>query len=73
MPILPNLGDIPQAQFDRIVAAFPGTTAQEKTDAYKDWLLNRLLDIVESVEANRARLAIKASLPARRPDPVMFP
>jgi hypothetical protein len=70
MPLLPNLGDIPQAQFDKIVAAFPGTTAAEKTQSYKDWLTNRLLDQVEAAEMQKARIAIAATLPTRPPDPV---
>lgn len=69
MPVLPNLGDIPQAQFDRIVAAFPGTTSAEKTQSYQDWLTNRILDQVTTVEMNRAAAAISSSLPARRPEP----
>ena len=70
MPLLPNLGDIPQAQFDRIVAAFPGTTAAEKTASYQAWLTNRIIEQVEAVEADKARRAIRASLPPRVPEPV---
>jgi hypothetical protein len=69
MPLLPNLGDIPQAQFDRIVAAFPGATNAEKTQAYKDWLTNRLIDRVSVVEQTRLSHQVESSLPARRPEP----
>lgn len=72
MPILPNLGDIPQDQFDRIVNAFPGATTAEKTNAYKAWLTNSLIDVVTSVEGYRARKAIESSLPARVPEPNFF-
>lgn len=76
MPVLPNLGDIPQAQFDRIVAAFPGTTGAEKTSAYQAWLTNNLIEFVEKKEqaAIHAEMqvvwqsrmdALRASLPAR--------
>lgn len=81
MPVLPNLPDIPQVQFDRIVASFPGTTNAEKVQAYQDWLTNRLLDRVEVAETTiitRATEAqksaaienIRSTLPARRPEPV---
>lgn len=73
MPQLPSLGDIPQDQFDRIVSSFPGVTAAEKTEAYKNWAINLLIDHVESVEGHRAILLIRSSLPARRPEPNMFP
>jgi len=70
MPILPNLGDLPQAQFDKIVASFPGATLAEKSDAYKAWLTNRILDRVEEREQWLAQQAIKASLPVRPADPI---
>lgn len=73
MPLLPNLPDIPQAQFDRIVAAFPGATAAEKSQSYQNWLTNRILEIVESVEGHRAMMAIRSSLPARQTEPNFFP
>ena len=73
MPQLPSLGDIPQAQFDKIVAAFPGATLGEKSDAFKAWYMNRILDRVEEVEQYRAQAAIKASLPARPPEPGLPP
>ena len=69
MPELPSLGNIPQAQFDRIVASFPGTTNAEKAQAYIDFSINNLIDRAERVEMSRSRRAIVASLPARRPDP----
>lgn len=68
MPDLPAM-TLPQDQFDRVVASFPGTTTAEKSAAYKDWLTNRLIDRVETVEMNHAVNAITASLPARRPEP----
>lgn len=52
MPNLPTL-TVSQAHFDRIVAAFPGDTATEKTAAYQAWLTNHLIDRVEQVEAKR--------------------
>lgn len=69
MPLLPNLGDIPQAQFDQIVAAFPGATQAEKAQAYRDWLTNRIIDRVQEVKSVQANQAILASLPARPPEP----
>jgi len=70
MPDLPTL-TLPQDQFDRVVAAFPGATTADKAAAYKDWLTNRLIERVGNVEAQRAVEAIMASLPARRPEPTM--
>lgn len=69
MPLLPNLGDIPQAQFDRIVEAFPGATQAEKSQAYKDWLTNRVVDRVEEYQQLVAQKNIKSQLPARPADP----
>jgi hypothetical protein len=69
MPQLPNLGDIPQAQFDRIVNAFPGETATEKSQAYRDWLLNRLIDRVAENEMRKAQFYIYSQLPPRPIDP----
>lgn len=69
MPELPSLGNLPQVQFDKIVASFPGATLAEKAQAYKDWSVNRLIDRVEQVEFYRAQAAIQSSLPARPPEP----
>lgn len=69
MPDLPTLTGLPQAQFDRIVAAFPGATNAEKVQAYKDWLTNRIIDRVGNVEAAKAYAALESSLPARKPEP----
>lgn len=79
MPTLPTL-TVTQAHYDRIVAAFPGATATDKSVAYQAWLTNNLIDMVESVEAakidadaevlRRAKLdALVASLPPRQPFP----
>lgn len=68
MPTLPT-PDLPQDQFDRVVAAFPGATDEEKAAAYEDWLINRLIERVGSVEGMRGRMAIEATLPSLRPEP----
>ena len=79
MPDLPTL-TVSQAHFDRLVAAFPGTTGAEKAAAYKAWLTNRLIERVRAVESKRideeanamkiAELeALDASLPAPAPEP----
>lgn len=70
MPDLPTITGVPQAQFDRIVSAFPGDTAAEKAQSYKNWLINRVLDQVERVEMYRAQSAIRTSLPQRQPEPI---
>lgn len=61
MPLLPNLGDIPQEQFDRIVAAFPGATGAEKAAAYRRWLTNRLIERVRQSEMARIEAAADAA------------
>lgn len=78
MPNLPAL-DVPQAQYDRLVAAFPGTTPAEKAAAYRAWLTNRLIDYVLAREAVGVEVELQAirearvkqirdSLPARTPE-----
>jgi hypothetical protein len=80
MPTLPGL-DVTQAQYDRIVAAFPGATLAEKAANYKAWLSNNLIDEVERAEARKiedaanldkqAKLnALRESLPPRLAYPV---
>jgi len=69
MPDLPGLTGLTQAQFDRVVAAFPGATAAEKTASYKAWLTNRVINQVVEVETQRAVAGIKASLPPMQPEP----
>ena len=75
MPDLPAL-TLSQAHYDRVVAAFPGTTLAAKAAAYKAWLTGNLIDYAALTEARRideaanaskaARLAaLAASLPAR--------
>lgn len=77
MPDLPTV-TLPQAHFDRVVAAFPGTTLAEKAAAYQAWLINHLIDRVATVEARRIQqshaaaaqaemTAVYASLPAKLP------
>lgn len=77
MPDLPPL-TLSQAHFDRVVAAFPGTTLAEKSANYKAWLTGQLIDYVFGVEMRvlRAQAEIqtqqkiadlKASLPERPP------
>ena len=79
MPELPTI-TVSQAHFDRIVAAFPGVTGQEKVAAYNAWLINHLIDVVEasesraveqivSAERDKRMAAIRASLPQRQPYP----
>jgi len=68
MPDLPTL-TLPQDQFDRVVAAFPGATNADKAAAYKDWLTNRVIERVGFVEAQKATQAVWATLPPRRPEP----
>jgi bifunctional pyridoxal-dependent enzyme with beta-cystathionase and maltose regulon repressor activities len=69
VPLLPNLGDIPQAQYDLIVQAFPGATAAEKQQNYLNWLTCRILDRVEEFQQLKAQKAIHSQLPARPTDP----
>jgi len=71
MPDLPAVKNVPQAQFDKIVACFPGATMQEKSDAFIAWQINRILDYVEEVEQRKAQAAIHASLPQRPVDPTI--
>lgn len=66
MPLLPNLGDIPEAQFNRIVAAFPGATMADKAAAYRRWLTNRLIERVEQAEFRRIDRATMARRDAIR-------
>lgn len=81
MPDLPVLS-LTQEHFDRVVAAFPGTTAEEKVDAYRQWLVNRLIERVQAVEIARlddqfrtarqqAMIDIIDSLPPRVEEPVL--
>jgi len=68
MPDLPGITGLTQAQYDRVLSAVPGATLAEKATNYKNWQLNRVLDLVEESEMLRARETIRASLPARPPD-----
>jgi len=79
MPDLPTL-TVSQAHADRIVAAFPGNTLAEKAQSYRHWLINRLIERVQLVEARRLDEAaaeskavalnnLVASLPPREPEP----
>jgi uncharacterized protein (DUF1499 family) len=79
MPTLPTLSPT-QTQFDRIVAAFPGSTLADKQANYLAWLTNNLIDFVRDVESaavdqeiNTLRAqrlaAVDASLPPRLPFP----
>jgi hypothetical protein len=59
MPSLPNLPDITDiAKWNRILAAFPGETASEKSDAYKAWLKASLIDYVMRKEQDAATAAV---------------
>lgn len=82
MPDLPTL-TLSQAHFDRVVAAFPGTTMAQKAMAYKAWLTNHLISQVEQSEQSRiaqelleqrlaAEQAVRDSLPPRQPYPPTF-
>lgn len=79
MPTLPGL-DLSQAHYDRVVAAFPGSTLAEKAAAYRAWLANKLieevmrieglaLDVELGAEKTRRWKAIEASLPPRQAYP----
>lgn len=79
MPDLPAL-TLSQAHYDRVVAAFPGTTLAAKAAAYKAWLTGNLIDYVHATEARRIDeaantakatelAALAASLPPRPPYP----
>ena len=68
MPDLPGITGLTQAQYDRVLSAVPGATLAEKAQNYKNWQLNRVLDLVESSEMSRAQASIRASLPARPAD-----
>jgi hypothetical protein len=81
MPDLPTL-TVSQAHFDRLVQAFPGETMLDKADAYKAWLINRLIERVETVESIKIDMAAQQaksealatmheSLPDRVPEPAM--
>lgn len=83
MPDLPAL-TLSQAHFDRVVAAFPGTTLTDKASAYKAWLTGQVIDFVGAVEGQKleqkfaadkqaAMDALAASLPPRPqfPPPVV--
>lgn len=61
MPTLPTL-EVTQSQFDILVAAFPGTTAAEKTASYRAWLVNQLIDFVETTKAEQLREDANASV-----------
>lgn len=80
MPTLPTL-TVTQNQYDRIVAAFPGTTLGEKAADYNAWLTGNLIDFVRQAEINVidvetnalkiTRMAeVEASLPPRPQFPV---
>ena len=69
MPQLPSLGDLPQGQYDLIVETFPGPSAAEKQQQFKDWYTNRLLDRVEEWQQRKAQANIRSSLPARKNEP----
>lgn len=81
MPTLPAI-TLSQSHYNRVVAAFPGSTAEEKAAAYVAWTQNRLIDRVEQVESNKideqasaakasAMAALAASLPPRQHEPEM--
>lgn len=69
MPELPSLGNLPQGQFDLIVETFPGPSLAEKSQQYKDWCTNRLIERVQEFQMLKAQKAINSSLPAPRPEP----
>lgn len=81
MPDLPTL-TLSQAHYDRVVAAFPGTTLAEKAANYRNWLTNNLIDFVEVTEVRAiedtynaqktAKIdALRAGLlPIRQPFPI---
>jgi hypothetical protein len=75
MPDLPPL-TLSQAHYDRVVAAFPGSTLAEKANNYKAWLTGQLIDYVFTIEMTAMRRSldiqaqtkaaeIQASLPSR--------
>jgi hypothetical protein len=79
MPDLPTI-TVSQEHFDRLVEVFPGATLAAKADAYKRWLINRLIERVQAVESQRitheAQLAaaqamedLVASLPPKAEEP----
>ena len=79
MPDLPPL-TLNQAHFDRVVNAFPGSTAAQKTQSYRNWLINRLIEFVETQEARAIDESANAhkreqleQLAASLPDPLPFP
>jgi hypothetical protein len=61
MPALPTISP-PQAQFDRIVAAFPGVDNATKIENYKAWLTNHLIDFVEMQESRKLQDAAQADM-----------
>jgi len=79
MPDLPAL-TLSQAHYDRVVAAFPGTTLAAKAAAYKAWLTGNLIDFVALTEAraideaaNADKAAKMAALAASLPTRPEFP
>jgi uncharacterized protein (DUF1499 family) len=75
MPDLPTL-TLSQEHYDRVVAAFPGTTSAEKVAAYRAWSFGHLIDFVKSTEFTKiseqhrvqmeaAMASLNASLPPR--------
>lgn len=69
MPDLPTV-TVTQAQLDRITQLFPGADTATKVQNYKNWLMNRLIDIVQTDESNKALANVLATMPTRPPDPL---
>src|SRR5690606_24906387 len=65
MPTLPTL-TVSQDHFDRIVAAFPGATPDDKVAAYRAWLINGLIAQVASVEAHNINAELARERTRRR-------
>jgi hypothetical protein len=65
MPDLPTL-TLSQNHFDRVVAAFPGDTLGEKAQAYRAWLVNKLIDYVKNTETQNLDRQIASEAAARR-------
>lgn len=83
MPDLPTL-TVSQEHFDRLVAVFPGTTSAQKVQAYREWLINRLVERVFAVESlaieedlaiarETAHANLRASLPPTFPEQPIQP
>ena len=65
MPELPTIS-VTGDQFDRIAAAFPGETPEEKVEAYQSWLTKALKAHVTKYELDQLAKTHAEELAAKR-------